>query len=190
MQTWRYCIKRTVLNTCASIDTLANVIIPIEMVFAFPSSFWFWKKKETIGNKLLLHDYHGTFSKAFTLGSPHFLEMFWLILMLISVGALLAGLAEVSYNMALWHKSSNSTSKEKKKYHLNSDQGPNSAYNRVPETPVPAQHREQQGPRDSTAVRLPPTAAKSKKMAPTCPASGLQGVLQRVSLMGLLHINN
>lgn len=132
MQTWRYCIKRTVLDTCASIDTLANVIIPIEMVFAFPSSFWFWKKKETIGNKLLLHDYHGTFSKAFTLGSPHFLEMFWLILMLISVGALLADLAEVSCNMALWHKSSNSISKEKKKYHLNSDQGPNPAYNKTP----------------------------------------------------------
>lgn len=71
-------------------------------------------------------------------------EILQLILMLISVGALLAGLVEILCSLALLHQSCNSTSKEKKD-HFNPDQDAKPAYSVAPQTTLPAQQRGSMG---------------------------------------------
>lgn len=68
-------------------------------------------------------------------------EILGLTLMLISVGALLAGVTELSCSLALLHQSCNFTSKDKKKGHLNTHQAPNPAYSVAPQATLPAQQR-------------------------------------------------
>lgn len=110
-----------------------------------------------------------------------------LILMLISVGALLAGLVEILCSLALLHQSCNSTSKEKKD-HFNPDQDTKPAYRVAPQTTCQHNRGEAWGP--SSQQRSGCQENGNSTRTPAHPALGLQGILGWVSFLAPLGINN